>query len=94
MLAYLNKNKFFNLHNIKSKSSYSLFLTGDTGTFGHEFFRVILKDKRLKKLFLFYTMSNSQISYFEDVVKIYLCPKNNIIDKINMIKDILKYKKE
>lgn len=41
------------MHNIKSKSSYSLLLTGGTGTFGQEFLRVILKDKRLKKIIIF-----------------------------------------
>lgn len=61
MQAYINKNNFLNLHNIKSKSLYSLLLTGGTEKFGHEFFRIILK---YKKLFLFYTISNSQISYF------------------------------
>ena len=37
----------------KSKSSYSLLLTGGTGTFGEEFLKVILKDKKLKKIIIF-----------------------------------------
>jgi len=46
-----------------------------------------------KKLFLFYTISNSKISYFEDAAKIHLCSKTSLINQINMIKDILKKKK-
>ena len=38
---------------IKSKSFYTLLLTGGKGTFGEEFLKVILKDKKLKKIIIF-----------------------------------------
>jgi UDP-N-acetylglucosamine 4,6-dehydratase (inverting) len=41
------------LTKIKSNSPYTLLLTGGTGTFGEEFLRIILKDKKLKKIIIF-----------------------------------------